>query len=109
MQVCPPPIICGGTSEAEIRAEDIALITSLTASINAKNGSNYEFFNIVKVGHQVVAGTNHFYHLNGNPGNVPITVTIFEPLGHSNMGPYVEEVSLGHNSLSKGHGKWSIR
>lgn len=63
--------------------EDVALVSSLNAAINAKVGHNHDSYEIVSVSTQVVAGTNKFYHLRAQPGNHEYTVTVYIPLPHT--------------------------
>lgn len=95
--------LCGGSHECAVTAEDTARVNGLTAAINAKLGTHHESFTVDKCSHQVVAGSNHHYHLTAKPGNVAVTVTIFEPLPHTGLPCSVEHVSLGHNKLQIGH------
>ena len=79
--------------------------------INSLIGGNFEGFRVKRVCHQIVAGTNNFYHVVGYPGDVPFTVTIYENLGedYQSLGPNYEskvvQVTQGHNALCIGHGK----
>lgn len=95
--------VLGGSKEVAVTAEDTARVNSLTAAINAKIGGNFESFEVVKAAHQCVNGTNHFYHINGNPGGVNFTVTIYEPLQGGFCG--VEKVTECHTQLCLGHGQ----
>ena len=93
----------GAPQESAIAAEDTARVNGLTAAINAKLGTNHAAFTVVKCSHQVVAGTNHFYHLTAD-GN-SYTVTVFEPLPHTGQPAEVSEGTVGHNALAIGHGQ----
>jgi hypothetical protein len=97
--------LCGAPQVGQVTAEDQARVNGLTAAINAQSGTNHESYTVVAASTQVVAGTNYFYHLNGNPGNSPLTVTIYEPLPHTGEPAQVSQVSVGHNALQNGHGQ----
>ena len=73
-----------GAPQASVAtAEDIELVNSLIGAINAKGGDNHTSYEIISVSSQVVAGTNKFYHLRGQPGNHDHTVTVYIPLPHT--------------------------
>jgi hypothetical protein len=56
----------GGVSPAiEITAEDIAIVNSQVANINGLLNANNTGYKVIGVSKQVVAGTNHFFHLEG--------------------------------------------
>ena len=95
------PKMLGAPQDAEITAEDTALVNSCAAAINAKAGTEGKSYTINKMSSQVVAGTNKFFHLTAAPGNDQVTVTIFVPLG--NEAPQVSEFSQGHKALQIGH------
>lgn len=78
--IAPQPLILGGSQEVAVTAEDTARVNGLKDAINAQINGGFESFEVVKAAHQSVNGTNHFYHINGNPGGVNFTVTIYEPL-----------------------------
>ena len=94
----------GAPQDCEVSQEDRDLVNNCKAKINEKSGCNCESYDICKASSQVVAGTNKFYHLKGNPGDKQVTVTIFCPLPHTNEPPSVSECSNGHNALQQGHG-----
>lgn len=97
--------LCGAPQPVQVTAEDQALVNGLTAAINAQSGTNHESYTVVAASSQVVAGTNHFYHVNGNPGNTPLTITVFEPLPHTGEPAQVSQVTPGHVALQIGHGQ----
>ena len=73
-----------GAPQASVAtAEDIELVNSLIGAINAIGGDNHTSYEIISVSSQVVAGTNKFYHLRGQPGNHDHTVTVYIPLPHT--------------------------
>ena len=84
-------------------ADDRERVNALKDQINSQAKTECESFEVVAASHQSVAGTNHFYHLVGRPGDKKLTVTVFEPLPHSNLPSSVSGVSSGHNELSLGH------
>ena len=94
----------GAPQGSEVAAEDTQRVNNCKDAINQKTGKNYESFKVDKVSHQVVAGTNHFYHLTAQPGDDKWTVTIFEPLPGGNAQCEVSEVSQGHKDHLIGHG-----
>lgn len=98
-------IIVGGNKSEGISAADNIRVNNFVKEINSALGTHYQSFTIVKGEHQCVAGTNHFYHLYGNPGGDPITITLFEALechgGHVSL----DKATKGHNSLSLSHGQ----
>lgn len=61
-------ITVGGTKEEGVAASDNIRVNNFVKEINGELGTNFQSFTVVKAGHQPVAGTNHFYHLYGNPG-----------------------------------------
>ena len=81
----------------------LLLINSLNAAINAKVGHQHDSYEIVSVSTQVVAGTNKFYHLRGQPGNHEHTITVYIALPHTGLGPEVTEISCGFNPHKIGH------
>lgn len=97
--------LCGAPQPTGVTAEDQALVNGLTAAINAKQNANFDSYTVVQASSQVVAGTNHFYHVNANPGNAPFTLTIYEPLPHTGQPAELSEVTAGHNALQIGHGQ----
>jgi len=97
-------MICGGVSPAVgITAEDIALVNSQVANINGLLNANNTGYKIIGVSTQVVAGTNHFFHLEGETDHHIYTATVYEPLPHTGEPPRVLEVSHGHNGHKHGH------
>ena len=96
-------MLCGGVQATGATAEDTALINSLNAAINAKVGHKHDSYEIVSVSTQVVAGTNKFYHLRGQPGNHEHTITVYIALPHTGLGPEVTEISCGFNPHKIGH------
>ena len=95
----------GAPGHAEISAEDTARVNGLVAQINAKLGGDHHYTSFTIQAHatQVVAGTNHFYHVTGEPNGHGHTITIYEPLPHTGLPAEVSEVSEGHNHLHQGH------
>lgn len=93
----------GAPQECAVAAEDTARVNELTAAINAKFGTNHQAFTVVKCSHQVVAGTNHFYHLTADGHSY--TITVFEPLPHTGQPAHVSEGTAGHVALAIGHGQ----
>ena len=93
----------GGVQSTGATAEDVALVNSLTAAINAKVGHQHDSYEVVAVSTQVVAGTNKFYHIRAQPGNQEHTVTIYIALPHTGLAPEVSEVSSGFNPHKQGH------
>jgi hypothetical protein len=89
--------------QVEITAEDTAFINTHTAEINQKLGADNESYRIIGISRQVVAGTNHFFHLEGKPSGHIYTATIYEPLPGSNEVTHVLEVSHGQNHHKHGH------
>jgi hypothetical protein len=59
----------GGVQSSNPTAEDRELVNSLTSAINSKIGHQHDSYEVIKVSTQVVAGTNKFFHLKGQPGN----------------------------------------
>lgn len=96
-------MLCGGVQGSVATAEDVALVAGLTAAINAKIGHHHDSFEVVSVSTQVVAGTNKFYHIRGQPGNHEHTITVFIPLPHTGLGPEISEFSCGFNAHQQGH------
>lgn len=97
--------LCGAPQAGHVTAEDQARVNGLTAAINAQAGTNHESFTVIAASTQVVAGTNHFYHLECHPGHSHLTVTIYEPLPHTGEPAQVSQVTVGHNALQNGHGQ----
>lgn len=93
----------GGVQGSVATAEDVALVNSLTAVINAKLSHNHDSYDVVSVSTQIVAGTNKFYHLKGQPGNHDYTVTVYIPLPHTGQPAEVSEISCGLNPHQQGH------
>lgn len=93
----------GEVGYAEITAEDIASVNSLTAQLNEQLHAQHTSYKVIGKSSQVVAGTNHFFHLEGLPQGNIYTATIFEPLPHTGEPCCVTEVSHGHNHHKNGH------
>lgn len=98
-------MIAGGVQSDNVSAEDRSLIQSLTSAINGKIGHQHDSYEVMKVSTQVVAGTNKFFHLKGQPGNHEHTITVHIPLPHTEKNPEVAEVSCGFNVHGQGHSK----
>lgn len=64
----------GAPQHSAVSADDTARVNGLTAAINAKFGTHHGAFTVVSCSHQVVAGTNHFYHLTADGQSYTITV-----------------------------------
>jgi hypothetical protein len=94
----------GAPGGVEITAEDIAFVNSHVAQLNAALGVNNTGYKIIGISKQVVAGTNHFFHLEGQPNGHIYTATINEPLGGQGE-TSVLEVSHGQNPHLHGHGQ----
>ena len=89
----------GAPAATDVTQDDRNLVSGCVAKINAKCGHNHTQFEVVAAASQVVAGTNHFYHLKD--GDHKCTVTIFEGLGGAE--PEVTEWTEGFNPLRIGH------
>lgn len=61
--------IPGGVQPTAYTAHDAELLVLCHVELNTKLGHNHTSYEIVSVSKQVVAGTNTFFHLLGQPGN----------------------------------------
>lgn len=98
-------MLCGGVSPAvEVTQEDRVLINNHVQQLNTLLNANNTGYKVIGISKQVVAGTNHFFHLEGESDHHIYTATVFEPLPGSGEQSRVLEVSHGHNDHKHGHG-----
>lgn len=75
--------LAGGYHSVGVSKHHQDLIAKTTGQINQAVGGHATSYTINKVWSQVVAGTNYHFNLTSND-NHKYTVTIYEPLPHTN-------------------------
>jgi len=84
-----------------ISVQASAFVGQHVAEINSRVGANNISYHVISESTQVVAGTNHFLTISGNPDGKHYTITVFEPLNGGIA--TITEASQGDNAHLIGH------